>query len=121
MTLFYLRHRPFSAVPLEQWAIFAFCLYMMVDLFSPIYRIQYYSVQWLFPLLVAATSAGARQWRWMGLLAGYLILTIVHLPWGAKQNTLEEYALLAVLLGFSQFSTGGKGSKTGPASLPKSR
>jgi hypothetical protein len=118
---FYFKHRPFETLPVSQVLIFAFCLYMMVDLFSPIYRIQYYSVQWLFPLLVAAMSAGARQWRWMGLLAGYLILTTIHLPWGGKQNTLEEYALLAVLLGFSLIPTGGKGSKTGPVSLPKSR
>ncbi|HEY4335514.1 MAG TPA: glycosyltransferase family 87 protein [Puia sp.] len=118
---FWRRHRPFAQVPVSQVAIFAFCLYMLVDLFSPIYRIQYYSVQWLFPLLVVAMSADARQWKLIAVLAGYLLLTIVHLPWGAKQNTLEEYVLLAVLLGFSEFSTGGKGSKTGPASLPKSR
>jgi len=119
MILFYLRHRPFSTVRLEQLAIFAFCLYMGVDLFSPIYRIQYYSVQWLFPLLIM--SLEVRQRKWMALPAGYLLLTSLHLPWGAKQNTLEEYALLAVLLGFSLITKGEKGSKTGPVSLPKSR
>lgn len=117
---FYFRHRSFSALPVSQLAIFAFCLYMILDLFSPIYRIQYYSVQWLFPLLVAAASWGARERKAIGLIGGYLILTIIHLPYGVKQNTIEEYALLVFLLGFSLFTRGEQASKTGPASLPKS-
>lgn len=104
---FYFRHRPFAALPVSQVAIFAFCLYMITDLFSPIYRIQYYSVQWLFPLLVAATSRGGRQWKGIAVIAGYLLLTMIHLPFGVKQNTLEEYALLAALLGMTLLTAAG--------------
>jgi len=117
---FYYRHRPFAAISVSQLAIFAFCLYMLIDLFSPIYRIQYYSVQWLFPLLVAATSLGARPWKVIGILTAYLVLTSIHLPYGAKQNTLEEYALLSFLLGLALVSRGEQPSKTGPASVPNS-
>jgi len=98
---FYFRRRPFTDMPVSQLAIFAFCLYMITDLFSPIHRIQYYSVQWLFPLLVLASSFAARQWKVMALVGGYLILTIIHLPYGAKQNTIGEYVLLACLLGLT--------------------
>ena len=117
---FYFRQRPFEGLSFSQAAIFAYSLYMITDLFSPIYRIQYYSVQWLFPLLLAAASWDVRQWKAIAILTGYLLLTTVHLPYGVKQNTLEEYALLAFLLGFSLVARGKELPKTGPASTPVS-
>ena len=106
---------------MSQLAVFAFCLYMILDLFSPIYRIQYYSVQWLFPLLLIATSWESRQWKPVAVSAVYLLLTIIHLPYGVKQNTLEEYVLLAFLLGFALSARGEQAPKASPASAPNLR
>ncbi len=118
--IFYVRHRPFAALPLPQLAIFSFCLYMISDLFSPIYRHQYYTVQWFFPLLLAAAVWGRTRQKALWTLAVCLLLIVVHLPLVKMQNTLAEYAIMATLLGFSLFPRGGEPSKTGPVSLPKS-
>jgi len=118
---FYYRHRPFAALSVSQLAIFAFCLYMLIDLFSPIYRIQYYSVQWLFPLLLAAMTWEVSDRKTIVIIGGYLLLTSIHLPYGVKQNTLEEYALLASLLGSTLVARGEQAPKASPVSAPNSR
>jgi hypothetical protein len=81
-----------------QLAIVGFCLYMISDLFSPIYRHAYYSVQWIMPLLIAASLYRRRLNGWyLGLLAG-MILNIVHLPFVRMGNTIGEYGFLGCLL-----------------------
>jgi hypothetical protein len=87
-----------------QLAIIGFCLYMISDLFSPIYRHAYYGVQWIMPLLLAAGLYQRRLNRWyLGLLAA-LLLNIVHLPFIRMGNTIGEYGFLVGLLaiGFAQ-------------------
>jgi len=117
---FYFLHRPFATVSVWQVAIVAFCLYMISDLFSPYYRHQYYTVQWLFPLLLAAACWEYRYRKAIRLLVACLLLSIIHLPFLKMQNTIAEYALMATLLGFSLFTGAKKPSKTAPASAPLS-
>ena len=89
-----------------QFAIIGFCLYMISDLFSPIYRHAYYGVQWLMPLLLAASLfPGANRkdraiYFWLLLC---LLLNIVHLPFIRMGNTIGEYGFLIglLLIGFA--------------------
>jgi hypothetical protein len=96
--VFYARCGPFSTLPLSQLAIFAFCCYMITDLFSPIYRHQYYTVQWLFPLLLAAATVTRPQRNWLWGLTACLLIIAVHLPVLRMQNTIAEYSMMAILL-----------------------
>jgi hypothetical protein len=87
-----------------QLAIIGFCLYMISDLLSPIYRHAYYGVQWILPLLLAASLYRGRL-RWpYGMLLICLLLNIVHLPFIPMGNTIGEYGFLIGLLaiGFAQ-------------------
>jgi hypothetical protein len=118
--VFYLLHKPFETPSLSQLAIFGFCLYMISDLFSPIYRIQYYAVQWFFPLLLAAATWESKQRKALTLLAALLLLSAIHFPVPRLQNTLAEYLLMAILLGASLFTRTKQPPKTGPASTPVS-
>jgi hypothetical protein len=102
-----------------QLAIAGFCLYMISDLFSPIYRHAYYEVQWIMPLLIAASLYGRRGRGVYGLLLVCLLLNIVHLPFVRMGNTIGEYGflgcLLAIALGFG--AHGRPKSRSGGASL----
>jgi hypothetical protein len=89
------------ASSLEQAAIMGFCLYMISDLFSPVYRHQYYTVQWICPLLIAAALfTSNRRWYYVLLFAG-LLLNIIHLDFIKMGHTLGEYILLGTLLAFA--------------------
>jgi len=114
---FYFLHRPFGKVPPAQLTIFAFCCYMVSDLFSPFYRHQFYTVQWLFPLLLAAATWG-RGWRTATaiLLAG-LLLNCIHLPFIKMGNTIGEYGIFCVLLVVSLVSGRPTGAKPQPVSV----
>lgn len=83
-------------------AITGYCLYMISDLFSPIYRHAYYGVQWIMPLLLAASLfPGVIQPRdrtAYGWLLLCLLLNIVHLPFLPMANTIGEYGFLIGLL-----------------------
>ncbi len=79
-------------------AIFGFCLYMTSDLFSPIYRHQYNTVQWFFPLLLAA-SGYIKNYKWIyaALVAG-IALNIINTPFIKMEHTIGEYIIFAALL-----------------------
>jgi len=103
--LYYYRnyiHRtgPASSV-LTRTVIFGFCLYMIADLFSPIYRHQYYTVQWIFPLLLAGSVWSPHRRTWYIVIAAGLLLGIVHLPFLKMANTIGEYMILLALLAIS--------------------
>jgi len=102
----------------EQLAIVGFCLYMISDLVSPIYRHAYYGVQWIMPLLIAASFYRGRNRRVYGFLLGCLLLNVVHLPFLRMGNTVGEYGflagLLAIGLGFGEPGL----PNAGPARLP---
>jgi len=97
----YALQRPWQEWELSRVAIFAYCLYMVTDLFSPVYRHQHYEVQWLTPLLIAAATYRKQKKVWYGLLLVALLLGCIHLPFMKMENTIGEYLILAVLLGIS--------------------
>ena len=99
---FYLRDRPFQSTDLSRTALFGFSLYMVADLFSPVYRYQYYTVQWIFPLLLAAAAHRSGQKGIYVLIAG-LLLNCIHLPFIKMENTIGEYLFMITLLTLSLF------------------
>jgi hypothetical protein len=85
-------------IELPNIAILGFCLYMISDLFSPIWRHQYYTTQWLFPLLLAAAVyQKANKWVYALLLAG-LVLNIVNTSYMKMEHTIGEYLMLFTLI-----------------------
>ncbi len=96
------RRRRYADLLPAQLAIVGICLYMISDLFSPIYRHAYYGVQWTMPLLLAAAlfpGAGRRRDYLLYLwLLFCLTLNIVHLPIIRMANTIGEYGFLIGLL-----------------------
>jgi len=98
IAIFYTRHRRIWNFDWKQLAILGFCLYMTVDLFSPVYRHQYYTVQWIFPVLLAATFYSPSQKRMFFLLACGLLLNIVNIAFLKMEHTIGEYLLLITLL-----------------------
>ena len=94
-------------------AIFAFCLYMVSDLFSPVWRHQYYTLQWLCPVLLAAAAFNPGQRKWFILLGLALVLNILNIPFIKMEHTIGEYMMLIILLFLSiarppQISNTGK-------------
>jgi hypothetical protein len=96
--LFHFHCRPLGRKDMPKAAIFGFCLFMIADLFSPIYRHQYYTVQWILPLMLAASVFTRRQKGWYALLLAALLLNCIHLPFIKMGNTIGEYLFLFVLL-----------------------
>jgi len=79
-------------------ALFSFCLYMVADLFSPVWRHQYYTLQWLFPVLLAAAYYEPRQRKWFMLIGLALLLNVLNIPFVKMEHTMGEYLLLGVLI-----------------------
>jgi Glycosyltransferase family 87 len=97
MGFYYYAYKKNKGSPL-QVLIFAFTLYMIIEIFSPVYRHQYNTVQW-FPLVLAALGI-PMKWKNPGLLllALGLLLNIVNVGWIPMRHTLGELAWLAALL-----------------------
>ncbi|MBX3252571.1 MAG: DUF2029 domain-containing protein [Chitinophagaceae bacterium] len=74
------------------------CLYMISDLFSPIYRHQYYTVQWFFALLLAMAGYQKRYIAIYIVLGVGLLLNIVNIPLMKMEHTVGEYIWLIALL-----------------------
>ena len=97
MLLFYFFCRKYG-FHIYNLAILGFCLYMTSDLFSPIYRHQHYTVQWFFPLLLAASGyVKTYKWIYMAIVAG-IILNIINTPFIKMEHTIGEYIIFAALL-----------------------
>lgn len=97
LLLYYLNYRK-TDFAIYNVAILGFCLYMIADLFSPIYRHQYYTVQWFFPLFLAAAGIEKRYLKiYMILIAG-IILNIINTPFIKMEHTIGEYLILGALL-----------------------
>jgi hypothetical protein len=109
--------RRYGELAPAQVAIAGFCLYMISDLFSPIYRHAYYTVQWIMPLLIAASLYRRRGRGVYGLLLVCLLLNIVHLSFLRMGNTIGEYGFLGCLLAIALGSGATDGQKAGPAGL----
>jgi hypothetical protein len=85
-------------IELPNIAIFGFCLYMISDLFSPVWRHQYYTTQWLFPLLLAAAVYQKANKRVYVLLLAGLVLNIVNSSYMKMEHTIGEYLMLFTLI-----------------------
>jgi hypothetical protein len=97
--LFYIRHRRRqNGYHWPSIALLGFCLFMTADLFSPVYRHQYYTVQWIFPVLLAAATYTPSQKRLFFLLACGVLLNIINIAFLKMEHTIGEYILLAALL-----------------------
>ncbi len=99
LLLFYFFCRK-SGFHIYNLAILGFCLYMTSDLFSPVYRHQYYTVQWFFPLLLAASGYVKNKnykWIYVAIVAG-IILNIINSPYIKMEHTIGEYIIFAALL-----------------------
>jgi hypothetical protein len=106
IALFYFFYRRNKNIPLSHnsiilLTIFGFSLYMLSDLFSPVTRHQYYTVQWFIPLLLAfALYRPAFKWYYIFLAIG-IILNVGNHPILKMQYTIGEYLILITLLLFS--------------------
>ncbi len=99
--IFIRKQQPENNYLLPHIAILGFCLYMISDLFSPIYRGQYYTVQWFFPLLVAFAGIEKKD-KWLGfLLVTGLVLNILNIDFIKMEHSIGEYLLLVTLLLFA--------------------
>lgn len=74
------------------------CLYMISDLLSPVFRHQYYTVQWLGGILVAAAIYSEKNRLWVHIMLLGLFLNIVNISWLKMEHTLGEYIVLFSLL-----------------------
>ena len=110
LAAFLLRHRTADGYSLPRIALMGYSLYMVSDFLSPIYRWQYYTTQWLFPLLLAAAVYDRRDKVPFGLLLTGLILNIININWTSLEHSLGEYLMLAAIL---MLSFGRKPAKNG--------
>jgi hypothetical protein len=101
LLFFFWRSHPLRELSLERITLFGYCLYMLSDLFSPLLRHQYNTLQWIFPLLLIAAVLKPGKWPVIGLLLAGMLLNIVHIPHVKMQNTMGEYLILLVLLTLS--------------------
>jgi hypothetical protein len=84
--------------PLLQVLILGFTLYMLVELFSPIHRRQYNTVEW-FPIVLAGFLL-IHEWKKPAflLLTLGILLNILNTPWILMRHSLGEICWLAGLL-----------------------
>jgi hypothetical protein len=96
--LFYFRSVKTPDPSPEALAIMGYTLYMIVDLFSPIFRHQYYTVQWIFPVfIVAAFYRPSFAWPYVLMWLG-LLLNCLTYPFIKMEHTLGEYLLLISMI-----------------------
>jgi hypothetical protein len=95
--LFYLRNRSHPANEL-QIILFGFALYMIVEIFNPVYRHEYNIVQW-FPLVLTGLLVN-KSWKspeniliFLGLL-----LSIGNIAWIPMRHTVGEICWLTAIL-----------------------
>jgi hypothetical protein len=81
-----------------QYLIFAFTLYMLVELFNPIHRAMYNAVQW-FPIILACLlfNDDRKMPAFAPLMLG-LALCVFHPVWIVMPNTLGEFCWLTTSL-----------------------
>ncbi len=93
LLVFYLRHRD-SGFTLPATALAGYCLFMTTDLFSPVYRHQYYAVLWLFPLMLGASLYQESLKKIYVVIAVGLLLNITNIPFLPMEHTMGEYIML---------------------------
>jgi Glycosyltransferase family 87 len=105
--VFYLYHRKENSFTIENISFASYSLYMTTDLFSPVYRHQYYTVQWLFPLLLAAALYSEIKKIPLLLLAAGLFLNVTTIRSIPMRHTIGEYLFLlaCLLLSLSKYKS----------------
>jgi Glycosyltransferase family 87 len=98
MIIFFRRHMHDPSLHIALVAIFGFCLYMLSDFFSPVLRRQYYTLQWIFPLLLCAAFYNQKLRTLYVLLTAGLLLNILNTPYIKIRHTIGEYLILFTLL-----------------------
>jgi hypothetical protein len=96
--VYYLYHRKQNSYTIENISFASYALYMTTDFFSPIYRHQYYTVQWLFPLLLAAALYDKIKKVPLILLAVGLFLNVTTMRFIPMRHTIGEYLFLVACL-----------------------
>jgi len=97
LVIFYTAHRT-GGFALPACALAGFCLMMVVDLFSPIYRHQYYTVQWAFPLFISASFYRPGHRNIYILVVAGLLLNAVNIDIIPMEHTLGEYMMLIAFI-----------------------
>jgi hypothetical protein len=100
LALFYFVHKKYKASP-AQILIFAFTLYMVIEILSPVYRHQYNAVQWLPLVLVALEIPVNRRSSVLFLMALGLLLNIENMEWIPMRHTLGEFLWLITIIWIS--------------------
>jgi len=78
--------------------IFGMLLYIVTEIFSPVNRHQYYTVEW-FPLVLYSIPLLSGNTRIVAsLLAAGLLLNICNIEWIPMRHTLGEFCWMAALL-----------------------
>lgn len=92
---------PTGAIDLYAASLLGFICYMATDLFSPIHRFHYNAMQWIFPLLLAASRWSAASGKLYGGIA-ITGLVLNSLPWVMfpMQQCIGEYIIMAAMIGF---------------------
>lgn len=97
LVVFYLKHNS-AGFTIYKVALAGFCLFMLSDLFSPVYRHQYYSVLWMFPMVLsAATYQPALRNIYLLLFAGFL-LNILNITFMPMEHSIGEYIMLLAFI-----------------------
>jgi hypothetical protein len=83
---------------LLQILILGFTLYMVLEIFNPIHRHQYNTVQW-FPVVLAGFLL-TKDWKKPAILLLLLglLLNIINTPWILMRHTVGELCWLVALL-----------------------
>jgi len=85
-------------IPMARLALFGYCLYMITDLLSPVFRWPYYSVQWLFPVLLVLAGYPSHKKLYYVLLLTCLGLFIINFGFTVYEHAAGDYLLLVTLL-----------------------
>lgn len=83
--------------PLTQALLCGALLYMLSDFLSPIIRSQYYSIQWLYPLLMIAIFYHPLKKRVYLLLLAGLLLNVISLSFIKWEHTLGEVIIFTTI------------------------
>jgi hypothetical protein len=97
LTAFYRRHRMHGYTAADA-ALAGFCLFMLSDLFSPVYRHQYYAVQWMFPVMLAAALYQPTRIKIYAAIAVGVLLNILNAAAIPMEHTAGEYIMLVAFI-----------------------
>ena len=97
LPLFFLLKRK-QKMPIEGLFILGFLVYNVFEFCTPVTRLSYHWVQFLFPLLLFATQAKKQQiWLWAILALGFTLEILPHTPIKMQHNLGEGLVVLALL------------------------